>query len=281
MPTSGATSWPTTRTADMTFVIPYPAIDPVLFEFGPLVIRWYALAYIAGLLLGLWYMRKLCALPPQRVKPEDVDDFLVWATLGVVLGGRLGYVLFYKPDFYFADPVQILRVWEGGMSFHGGLLGVVIAIGLFVRQRGLRLFVFGDQVAVVAPIGLFFGRLANFINGELFGRPADVPWAMVFPRGGPEPRHPSQLYEATLEGLVLFLIVNAVYRTESLRRRPGFTTGVFFTGYALARMTSEFFREPDAFLGFLFAGATMGQLLSLPVLLIGLYLIFRSKAWPA
>ncbi|OHC80876.1 MAG: prolipoprotein diacylglyceryl transferase, partial [Rhodospirillales bacterium RIFCSPLOWO2_01_FULL_65_14] len=180
----------------MTFVIPFPAIDPVIFSIGPFAIRWYALAYIAGLVFGWRLMRRLAARPPATATADEVDDFLVWATIGVVLGGRLGYVLFYNSAYYFHNPLSALAVWRGGMSFHGGFLGVIVATVIFCRKRGVDLLMFSDRMACVAPIGLFFGRIANFINGELYGRAADVPWAVVFPRGGPEPRHPSQLYEA-------------------------------------------------------------------------------------
>ncbi len=260
----------------------FPDIDPVAIQIGPLAIRWYALAYIAGLLGGWWYLRWLVRRPPHAFSVEAVDDFLVWATFGVVLGGRLGYVLFYKPLHYLNNPLEILAVWQGGMSFHGGLLGVVVAVVWFSRRRGLNLLQVGDAVACAAPIGLFFGRLANFINGELFGRPApDLPWAMVFPHGGPVPRHPSQLYEAALEGLVLFVVLHLAWRRPTVRMRPGMLFGLFLAGYALARMIVEFFRQPDAHLGFLVGGLTMGHLLSLPMLLAGLLLIAyarRSKA---
>lgn len=257
--------------------IPYPDIDPVLIQFGPFAIRWYALAYIAGLLGGWWYLRFLVRRPPHAMKREEVDDFLVWATLGVVLGGRLGYVLFYKPLYYLANPLEIVFVWQGGMSFHGGLLGVAAATLLYCWRRRLDVLAVGDAIACVAPIGLFFGRIANFINGELFGRPApDVPWAMVFPNGGPVPRHPSQLYEAGLEGLVLLAVMYGLWRIDAVRMRIGTLIGAFLIGYALARIIAEFFREPDAHLGFLFAGATMGQLLSLPMLAAGLAFVL----WP-
>jgi phosphatidylglycerol:prolipoprotein diacylglycerol transferase len=259
----------------MTFAIPYPVIDPVLIEIGPIAIRWYALAYIAGLLLGWRLMRIYVAKPPQAMSARDVDDFLVWATLGVILGGRLGFVLFYNPAYYLQNPIAILKVWEGGMAFHGGLTGVLVALWLFARRRGLNFFAIGDAAAVVTPIGLFFGRVANFINGELFGRVSDVPWAMVFPRGGPLPRHPSQLYEACLEGLVLFAIVWWCAQNESIRRRPGVLGGIFLIGYAVARATSEFFREPDAYYAWGPVGITIGQLLSLPFLLFGLWLVLR------
>ena len=253
----------------------FPEIDPVIFSVGPLAIRWYALAYITGLVLGWRLMIRYAGQAGSKIKPEQVDDFLVWATLGVILGGRLGYVFFYKPEFYMENPLQILMVWQGGMSFHGGFIGVVSAAFLFSKKHKLPTFELADMLACVAPIGLFFGRIANFINGELFGRISDAPWAMVFPNGGPLPRHPSQLYEALLEGLLLFIVIILI-RKSPLGKKPGFLTGVFFIGYALTRGFVEFFRQPDAHLGFLFAGATMGQLLSIPMILIGLYLMFRA-----
>ena len=264
----------------MTFVIPFPNIDPVLISIGPLAIRWYSLAYIAGLLLGWRLLRRLARRAPRGADDAAVDDFLVWAILGVILGGRLGYVVFYNFAYFFENPLDIFAVWRGGMSFHGGLLGVAAAIVLFSRKRGLNLLGVCDLIALVAPIGLFFGRVANFINGELFGRATDVPWAMVFPRGGPAPRHPSQLYEAALEGLVLFLILLAVDRLTGARARHGLLIGIFLTGYGAFRFFIELFREPDAHLGFLFAGATMGQILSLPLLAFGLYLIAAAVRRP-
>jgi phosphatidylglycerol:prolipoprotein diacylglycerol transferase len=261
----------------MPFVIAFPNIDPVLFEVGPFAIRWYALAYIFGL-VGAWqYVRMLVRRPPQPAELHDVDDFLVWATLGVVLGGRLGYVLFYKAGFFLDNPLAILQVWKGGMSFHGGLLGVVVVGVVFARRRGIRLLPFADVIFCAAPIGLFLGRLANFVNGELFGRPADVPWAMVFPRGGPVPRHPSQLYEAALEGMVLFVVLHLLWRIEAVRQRAGVLSGVFLVGYGLARAVVETFRQPDAHIGFLTGGSTMGQWLSAPMMVLGLYLMVRAK----
>lgn len=262
----------------MTFAIAFPNIDPVLIEFGPLAIRWYGLAYVAGLILGWRYVRRLVNGPPPVTPGRDVDDFLVWATLGVVLGGRLGYVLFYQPAYYLSHPLAIFQVWAGGMSFHGGLLGVLIALLIFVRRRNIPLLAFGDVIACAAPIGLFFGRLANFINGELFGRETDVPWAMVFPNGGPMARHPSQLYEALMEGVLLFIVLYLLWRQKTVRRRPGVLTGVFLIGYALARSVAEVFRQPDTHIGFLLGGTTMGQWLSVPMLLVGLYLILRARS---
>ena len=232
--------------------LPFPAIDPVLIHLGPLAIRWYALAYIAGLVTGWQIMRRVCTQPPRVLSPEKIDDFLLWAALGIILGGRLGYVLFYKPSFFLQNPAQILTLWEGGMSFHGGLLGTIVAMVAFSMRNGISPFLLSDLVSLVIPIGLFFGRLANFINGELWGRVSDAPWAMVFPRGGPLPRHPSQLYQAFFEGIVLFAAIWLVMRLTDGRRRPGLVSGTFLVGYGVARIVGEIFREPDAFLGFLF-----------------------------
>jgi phosphatidylglycerol---prolipoprotein diacylglyceryl transferase len=263
------------------FVIPYPGIDPVLVSIGPFAVRWYALAYIVGLVVGWRYCNALARRWAARGTPvasaRDIDDFLVWATIGVVLGGRIGYVLFYNGAYYLQHPAQAIELWHGGMSFHGGAAGVCVAIVLFCRRRHLLLLRFADLIACAVPIGLFLGRLANFINGELWGRPGDVPWAMVFPTGGPVPRHPSQLYEATLEGLVLFLILLLMQRSDAVRGRPGTVTGVFLIGYGAFRIVAEFFREPDQQLGFLVGGATMGQLLSLPLIVAGSLLIWYAR----
>ena len=268
-------------------VLLFPQFDPVIVQVGPFAIRWYALAYITSLVLGWRLVRRFAQMPPPVASPLQVDDFLTWATLGVVLGGRLGYVLFYQPGFYFSHPATILAVWEGGMSFHGGMLGVAIAIIVFCRRNGIALLGFADRIAVVAPIGLGLGRVANFINGELWGRPAPawLPWAMEFPRA-PDcpafpalcvPRHPSQLYEALMEGVVLFAVMFVLSRREGLRQRFGALTGIFLVGYAVARIIGESFREPDAFLGFLAFGTTMGQILSVPMALVGLWLIMRTR----
>jgi phosphatidylglycerol:prolipoprotein diacylglycerol transferase len=260
-------------------VIPFPAIDPVAISFGPFAIRWYALAYIAGLVIGWRYCLALAGRPPHLVRRQDIDDFLVWATLGVVLGGRIGYVLFYNPGYYFAHPLQALYVWHGGMSFHGGAIGVTLAIFLFTRARRIRIFAFSDIITQAIPIGLFFGRIANFINGELYGRPTDVRWAMIFPNGGPVPRHPSQLYEAFCEGILLFLLLFVAER-RGARRSPGIETGLFLAGYAVARMSGELFRQPDPQLGYLIFGTTMGQLLSMPVLIAGIAIIIWARRTP-
>lgn len=254
-------------------------LHPILFQVGPFAIRWYALAYIGSLLLGWRIMRRLVRLPPPVATELQTDDFLTWATLGVVLGGRLGYVLFYKPLEYLQNPLAIFKVWEGGMSFHGGMLGVVAAVALYCRQQGIPLLGFADRLAVVVPIGLGLGRIANFINGELWGRaaPEGLPWAMVFPGAGPLPRHPSQLYQAAMEGLLLLLLLAFLCRRPTVRARFGTLTGVFLVGYGVARIAGETFRQPDEFLGFLVAGATMGQLLSLPMILAGVWLIARAR----
>ena len=258
-------------------VLLFPGFDPVAIQVGPLAIRWYALAYIAGIVLSWRLMRFLVGQTPTIATKLQVDDFVSWATIGVVVGGRLGYCLFYQPSVYLADPLGILKVWTGGMSFHGGMLGVSIAIVLYCRRYRIPLLGFADRLAVCAPIGLGLGRVANFINGELWGRPApeSLPWAMIFPNGGMVPRHPSQIYQALLEGLLLFVIMFTLSQREAIRTRFGTLTGVFLIGYALARITGEFFREPDAFLGFLAFGTTMGQLLSIPMLLAGVWLVLR------
>lgn len=274
-------------------VLPYPDIDPALLSvelFGmTLSLRWYALAYIAGLVLGWRYvawMMKRPALwrgaPPMT--PEQVEELLTWMVIGVVVGGRLGFVLFYQPAYYLANPSQILQVWQGGMSFHGGMLGVILGAIGFCRVKGLPTLSVGDAVAMAAPIGLLLGRLANFVNGELWGRTTDVPWAMVFPGAGPEPRHPSQLYEAGLEGALLFLLMWWLGTRAGWLKRPGSLVGMFLVGYGLARSLVETVRQPDAFyqspenpLGYALqiggGGLTMGQILSLPMILIGLALI--------
>ncbi len=288
----------------MLSVLLYPQFNPVIVQLGPFGIRWYALAYITGLVLGWRLMRRLVLRPPQVANQVQVDDFLTWATLGVVLGGRLGYVLFYQPAVYFSHPGLIFAVWEGGMSFHGGMLGVAVAIVVFCRRNGIPLLGFADRIAVCAPIGLGLGRVANFINGELWGRPAPMSWpgAMVFPNAEPTahpsmqiydalrqtvcagldpsrcmPRYPSELYEATLEGLVLFCVMFALSRSEAVRGRFGWLTGAFLVGYGIARIAGECFREPDAFLGFLPFGTTMGQVLSVPMVLAGAWLIWRAR----
>lgn len=265
--------------------LPYPEIDPVALSLGPLQIRWYALAYVTALVLGWRYClaiarRPIVATAQKNVSPEAVDDFLLWATLGVVLGGRLGFAAFYQPAYFLAHPFEIAALWQGGMSFHGGLIGVAAALVIYARRRALPVLALSDIVARAAPIGLLFGRLANFVNGELFGRPANVAWAMVFPRGGPLPRHPSQLYEALGEGIILFLAVWAIARLRRGAQRDGLMTGSFAALYAAIRFGLENFREPDSYLGYLSFGLTMGQILCIPLFLFGAVLIVRATMPP-
>jgi len=255
----------------------FPNIDPVALYLGPIPIRWYALSYIAGFILGWKYCLYLVGLDKdKRPHKLDIDDFLPWAILGVIIGGRLGYVLFYQPELYLADPLEIARIWHGGMSFHGGFLGVIIAAIIFCRKREIPLLRMADLLAGAAPIGILFGRLANFINGELFGRTTNVPWGIVFPNGGEMPRHPSQLYEAALEGLLLFVILFLMARKTSMRERSGLLAGVFLIGYGLARSFVEFYREPDLQVGFIADVLTMGQILCLPMIIGGLVLVVMS-----
>lgn len=268
------------------FAIPFPAIDPVAISFGPIAVRWYALAYIGGLLLGWWYARRLvenAALwgAVKRPSVDDLDDLLVYCAFGVVLGGRLGEVLFYNSAYYWANPGEILKTWNGGMSFHGGLIGAALAVMLFSWRKGLNTLAIFDLCSTVVPIGLLFGRIANFINGELWGRETDVAWGVIFPEAGPEARHPSQLYEAALEGLLLLIVLNWAARRFGFVR-PGRLAGLFGIGYGLSRFIVEFFREPDEHLGFLFGGwLTMGMLLSLPMIVAGVGLWLAARARPA
>ncbi|MBS0979197.1 prolipoprotein diacylglyceryl transferase [Acetobacter thailandicus] len=260
-------------------VILFPQIDPVLVNIGPFPIRWYALSYIVGLLLALFLVRRLVPLTPRASSVEQVDDFFGWGALGVVLGGRLGYILFYQSGYYLSHPLSIFEVWHGGMSFHGGVVGVILAMFFYARKQKINFFAFSDRITVAIPIGLGLGRIANFINGELWGREAStsVPWAMIFPGGGDVPRHPSQLYEALTEGLLLFLVMYTASRSHKIREHAGMLGGLFLTGYGVARSFCEFFREPDSFLGFLPGGITMGQVLCVPMIIIGITLM--ARAW--
>jgi phosphatidylglycerol:prolipoprotein diacylglycerol transferase len=275
----------------MILAIPFPDIDPALFTLAiggfEFSLRWYALAYIGGLILGWRLMVRLMRRPglwpgdKAPMTPVQPEDLLTWMILGVVLGGRLGYVVFYNPGYFLDHPGDILKVWQGGMSFHGGFIGVIASLVLFARWRAMPLLQAGDAVALAAPAGLLFGRLANFINGELWGRVTDVPWAMVFPAAGPEPRHPSQLYEAGLEGLVLGAVMWGLALRRGWLKRPGAVTGVFFIGYGLARILVENFRQWDAHIGYAVeigsGGLTMGQMLSLPMVAIGLAFIWNAR----
>ena len=263
--------------------IPFPAIDPVLLSLGPVQIHWYALAYIAGILLAWFYAKRQArkaSLWPRSESPlNDVqlDDFVFWATLGIILGGRLGYVLFYNLEAYLAEPMQILAIWNGGMAFHGGFLGVTLAMVAFAYIKKISLLSMFDLVAQSAPIGLFFGRIANFINAELYGSPTQLPWGVIFPNGGPEPRHPSQLYEAALEGLLLWLVLRLIAQSTRTLKYPGIIAGTFVILYGLFRSLVELVRVPDIQIGYLSFGTTMGMWLSAPMVLAGTALILYAR----
>ena len=287
MPPSGKIS--DSYESSLMLLIPFPAIDPVMMHLGPFTVHWYGIAYVAGLLLGWQYAHWLAKRYAPEITKAQIDDFMMWALAGIIIGGRLGHILFFDLSHYLARPGEILMTWKGGMSFHGGLIGVIIAIILYCRKNGLPVLRFGDVMATVTPIGLFLGRLANFVNGELFGRKTNVPWAMVFPYGGPGARHPSQLYEAFLEGLVLLAVLHMAWRIPSFKAIPGRIMGLFMLGYGLSRYFVEFVREPDA-LHTLFAHSplameiTTGQLLSLPLIMAGIYFCSRSsygKVYPS
>lgn len=271
--------------ADLMAIMPFPNIDPIAFAIGPVAIHWYGLAYVAGIMIGWYYARLIAAndsLWPGNVSPitkAQLDDFVVWVALGVVLGGRIGYILFYDMPAIIESPIRAIQIWNGGMSFHGGLTGTTIAMIIFAKRNKIPLWNLFDIVAAVVPVGLFFGRIANFINGELWGRLTDVPWAVVFPTGGPFARHPSQLYEAGLEGIVLVLVLAALIYGMKALKTPGFVAGVFVCGYALSRIFVEFFREPDAQLGYLLGTnwLTMGMILSSPMILLGLWAMIRAR----
>jgi phosphatidylglycerol:prolipoprotein diacylglycerol transferase len=264
--------------------VPFPNISPIALELGPFVVRWYALAYLAGVFVGAWYgsmlLKRRDLWPDDRppFEPGAIYDFAFWAVLGIVVGGRLGYVVFYNLPYFVGHPGEIIALWDGGMSFHGGLVGILLAMAFFTRARGGRILSGFDLLGAIGTIGLFLGRIANFINGELYGAPTTLPWAVVFPND-PEalPRHPSQLYEALLEGVILFTVIAvATYRFKALKR-PGLVGGMFALGYALARILVEFVRLPDVQIGYFFGSwGTMGQLLSLPILVVGLVLIIYA-----
>ncbi|OOE88415.1 prolipoprotein diacylglyceryl transferase [Salinivibrio sharmensis] len=250
--------------------ITFPSIDPILIELGPIAVRWYGLMYLLGFVFALWLANHRAAKPNSGWSKEEVSDLLFAGFLGVVLGGRIGYVLFYQFDAFIADPLFLFKVWTGGMSFHGGLLGVITAMAWYARKTQRHFFTVADFIAPLVPFGLGAGRLGNFINGELWGRVTDVPWAMVFPTGGPWPRHPSQLYEFALEGVALFIILNLYIKKP---RPMGAVSGLFLAGYGTFRFIVEYFREPDAHLG-LFAGIfSIGQLLSLPMIIAGAVMV--------
>jgi phosphatidylglycerol---prolipoprotein diacylglyceryl transferase len=276
----------------------FPNIDPVILEIGPLAIHWYGVAYIAGILFGWWYSKRLVSNPrlwtdgQAPMKPIDLDDLVTWATVGIIMGGRLGYVLFYNPAHYFANPFDIIAIWDGGMSFHGGFLGTTVAMIVYARARGIPVWSLFDVIAASVPVAFGLVRITNFINAELWGRPTDVPWGVVFcneriaslpANGGICPaglvaRHPSQLYEAVLDGLVLFILLRLLTHVFLKLKRPGFVAGAFVAWYGLARILVEFFREPDRQLGYLSGGwLTMGMMLSLPMVLAGVWAMATAR----
>lgn len=254
-------------------MIPYPNISPVIFSVGPLQLRWYGTMYLVGFALGYLIMRKLTAGRKGRFKGELLLDFLAYVALGVVVGGRLGYVLIYNLPYYLEHPLEAFAIWKGGLSFHGGFVGVILAGTWFARRNKIGFYEMADAAVVPLPIALGLGRIGNFINGELFGRPSDLPWCMVFPMGGPECRHPSQLYEALLEGLVLFLVM---WRLGRVERKPGIPFWGFVMFYGLFRFLAEFAREPDPQLGLILGPLSMGQLLSLPMAGLGAWMLRRK-----
>lgn len=266
--------------------MPFPDIDPVLFQIGPFAIRWYALGYVAGILLGWRYAAGMLKNPrlwshrPPPATTAQLDDLILWVTLGIIVGGRLGHVLFYTPSVIWTDPLEIVQVWHGGMSFHGGALGFAVAVLGFARKNNVDVLRLLDIAVASGPIGLGLVRIANFINGELWGRPTDVPWGVVFPGAGPLPRHPSQLYEAVLEGLVLFLILRWATHSKKWLNRRGVVLGLGLTFYGVFRIAVETVREPDAYMPNFPLGLTMGMMLSLPMVLAGLFLVWRGRKEP-
>lgn len=257
-------------------MLTYPVIDPVALQIGPVAIRWYSLAYIIGIVGGWWLIGKMNKRANVMNK-EQYDNLMTYGILGIILGGRLGYVLFYNLGHFLKHPGEILMVWQGGMSFHGGMLGSIAAIFIFARRNKIKFFSVMDMVAAVAPLGILLGRLANFINGELYGRITTSEFGMIFPHGGPLPRYPSQLMEASLEGLALFLILMFLYWKKECWKKPALVSGAFLIFYGCFRIISECFREPDVQLGYFFEAVTMGQILSIPMIIFGIYLVINAK----
>ena len=254
----------------------FPDISPIMFSIGPVAIRWYSMAYLAGILFVWYSLVRDAKKYDMNLSSQNIEDVIFYATLGVILGGRIGYMLIYGRELLFSNFFSIFEIWKGGMSFHGGIVGVILAIYLAAKKINYKFLGLTDAVCVYVPIGIFFGRIANFINGELWGRPSDVSWAVRFPEGGYIPRHPSQLYEAATEGLLMFVILKILWSFEEIRGKTGTTSGCFLFLYGFFRMCMEQFREPDRQIGFLLGHITMGQLLSLPFMLLGIFLMFRG-----
>jgi phosphatidylglycerol---prolipoprotein diacylglyceryl transferase len=255
----------------------FPSIDPILLQIGPLPIRWYSLAYIAGIVLGVLYIKFLSKKSKTNLGKDFLDDFILYAVIGIIIGGRLGYVLLYGLNKYIHNPLAIFKTWEGGMSFHGGLVGFLIAMILLGKSKKISHWKILDLSACAAPIGIFFGRIANFINGELFGRVSDIHWGMVFPYGGPLPRHPSQIYEALSEGLLLFIIMNVLFFKFHMFKTERRLSAMFAILYSFFRIIVEFFREPDASIGYIFGYLTMGQLVSFAIMLVGISMLKLTR----
>ncbi len=258
-------------------IIELPNFDPVIFSIGFVAIRWYSLAYILGIVFAFLLLKNFNK-KSKIMSEKALDDWLMWAVFGIIIGGRLGYVLFYNFGYYLENPLEILEVWRGGMSFHGGLIGSIVSMFLFAKKHKIDFLELMDILSIAAPVGLFFGRIANFINMELYGRITNSDFGVIFPNAGSLPRHPSQLYEAVLEGLLPFLIISSLAKYTKIQNKKGLISGLFLTFYGCARMFVEQFREPDEQIGFLFGNITMGQTLSLPILIVGLILIFSAKS---
>lgn len=256
--------------------IEFPNISPIAFSFGPIVLRWYALSYLAGIISAWVLIKRNIKKYHIEMNATQLDDLIFYATLGIIFGGRLGYILCYGQGYFWHNPLEIFAIWHGGMSFHGGVIGVIFSLYYFSRKEKYPFFKITDLAALYTPLGIFFGRLANFINDELWGRVTDVAWAVKFPNGGYLPRHPSQIYEALSEGLLMFVILNLLWRQKYVREHTGFISAVFLIFYAFCRICMEFFREPDSQLGFIFGQTTMGQFLSVPFLALGIYILHKS-----
>ncbi len=257
--------------------ITFPQINPIVFSIGFIDIRWYSLAYIAGILLGYYLFIQLIKKTEYKISQQAIDDIIIYFVLGIILGGRIGFVIFYDLEFYLHTPLNILKVWEGGMSFHGAMIGLIFAMYLLCKKHNLNLLSLFDLLCCVIPPGIFFGRIANFINGELYGRVTEMPFGVIFPNAGIFPRHPSQIYEAIGEGLILFILMQGLFHLTNLRNKSGALAGVFLISYSLIRMSIENFREPDFQIGYILGSITLGQLLSIPMLIIGLFLLLRTN----
>ena len=258
-------------------ILVHPLIDPVILSFGFLEIRWYGLAYVLGFLIGLFLIKKFNSKSSFSITSNNIDNFFIWSVIGVILGGRLGYVAFYQTSSLFNNPISIFFIWQGGMSFHGGLVGIILSVWIYSKYKKINFFQLSDLISIVAPIGIFLGRLANFINVELYGRKTEFVFAMIYPNIDNQPRHPSQLYEAFFEGIVLFLILYLFSKHVFMKTKFGLTTSFFLIFYGVFRFILEFLREPDTHLGLYYNFFTMGQLLSIPMILLGIIIYFKKS----